>query len=404
ALLRVYAAEELHICSGVCREAMLKLTRGVDPLSPKFEHEQIEEKYRPVSCKKRGVCPICGIAYGESKGLDLYKLIMATLAKRSHWKKGDPATFHFVATMPKEISEWLGDLVDKDLRENKYISQLQQAFRDILATRVFKTHHSKIMAAVNWHYTSSSKPLDGYHIHSHWIIPNVNAGGGLLRSKAVISEAILAEVRAAWFEALCSIFQDEMMHFVIRMRSQGLFDVSNRVNVEHHFLLNDETLDRKLRHHCAYDARHPYQDLLEFAQKCEAEGWQFWNRARDLALFFSRVAKLQGKKTRRYTGDLAPGRRRKAGFDQMPKEENTWQVEQYTSYQITRYEAPKYVELRKFSFGWRYTGSKFGVSDEGVVKIPYAKTRFFDSSVLTRWFYPARPISSCKELLPNATG
>jgi hypothetical protein len=281
-----------------------------------------ETKMNMHGCNHRGTCPVCAVGYGYSKGQQQYDIMRSVLEGRDQpLAPGDVAVWSVIPTLPKEVSWHLGRQITACAWPGRTISKLANKARDLAATHLFKVRKQDIQGALNIHFTSSTNPLSGWHIHFHIMIPNVTSDGRPVTGYRELPPDRLEAFRTAWWKYVSKLFPDEMTKLAERFGSEGR---NEKLNFEIHYVKNDEALERKLRHHCLYDARHMLQDLRDYLMASDDQQRDVFSRKEAVTWFVEQSDILQSQKTRRWFGTLTPGKRTALGVFEKPSEDTDW--------------------------------------------------------------------------------
>jgi hypothetical protein len=281
-----------------------------------------ETKMHIQGCNHRDICPVCAIGYGYSKGQQQYDIMRSVLEGRDQpLAPGDVAVWSLIPTLPKEVSWALGRQISFGEWPGKIISKLVNKVRDLAAKHLFNVRRQDLQGAINIHFTSSSNPLSGWHIHFHIMIPNVTSDGRPVTGYRELPADRLDAFRRAWWMYVAKLFPDEMAKLAERFGIEGR---EEKLNFELHYVKNDALMDRKLRHHCMYDARHMLQDLRDWLMASDNPQRDVFGRDNAVTWFVEQSEVLQGQKTRRWFGGLTPGKRTALGVFEKPASESDW--------------------------------------------------------------------------------
>jgi len=275
-----------------------------------FQHREQPDRFRfrVNTCHARGRCPHCGRAYGLDQASELHSLMLAALDRRRRpLKDHDAAAWAFVVTLPRPVTDLLGELAD-DPRERKALRREIAKVVKVARGYVLKMlkldgdleDEGQLGAALNVHWWASENPLRGWHWHVHVLVPNVRRDGLELRRRALFSEKALAGGR------------DRLREMIVRAwpaAAAGRWTPNAHVR----YILADARGRRRLRHRTRYDARHPFADALKLARR-RPERVFGADRERELEALANRVEDMQSIKLRRYLGWMVPGRRKDAGL------------------------------------------------------------------------------------------
>lgn len=283
-------------------------------------------RYRFYGCNERGACPHCGVAYGLKRGREQYGVMKALLKRRRDIAEGDVLAWGVVVTVPKELSHYWGEQIDAGTLPAA-IAKVRGRANELFARHLFRVRKQDVMAICNTHFLSSKDPLAGWHIHFHFMIPNITPDARALANVGTFGAERLAAFKRDFYAYLLRTCAPAVWAWAGTLGLHPRHDadvLAARLNLETHFTTNTREGWRKLRHHCMYDARHVMADLRDRIERLEAEGKPAWEDPERFALFLRRSVFLQRCKTRNNYGYLSPGRRRELGVFEAPKPVSDW--------------------------------------------------------------------------------
>jgi len=293
------------------------------------------QRLSPYRCQARAVCPCCGRAYGQGRGLELAELVDAVLQPgRLLTVVPQVKAWHTVLSCDSRVSAYVDHLVVLDDRD-----QLRRVMRH-LTEDVHKTVRAVFgpgaAAVVAWHWWNSADPLSGrHHVHAHVTVPNVSVrldpdtGAWVpdmreLRRKGKLSSSDLLSLRSTFGAAVAShrwckalgvtaanwkqnahvrfTQQREGQGYAHRLRYDGRTSVADLLQLVtpdvlrdagqlHAGLLGEDELERAA------------VDVGEVA--CNDDGLRWWVHAAQV---------WQGVQTVRYTGWLVNSARKSLGL------------------------------------------------------------------------------------------
>jgi hypothetical protein len=230
-------------------------------------------KLRVRGCHLRGLCPVCGAAYGRERGEERFGLFHELLSP-GFLVGLEPAvkSLDFEFTLPAAISGYLDFLLlNRPDKCSKALTALSSAIRRTLE-QVLGEGLGFTVDYHFWHSKDSSfkaskqkrpydvfKPLTGPHWHAHVQLPNlrvikgrpvglVSRTGYIENINAVFPTAWANEVRKCQFVRECAADMGE--------KPSDLIPETLVINYQY---AKDWG---RVRHRSRYCARHPMQDLL----------------------------------------------------------------------------------------------------------------------------------------------
>lgn len=332
--LRPWDLRQRRWLTGVALRALVETVSG-DPIrdaqgyelecqegASVYQHREIVDAFRLQihTCKKRGRCPHCGATYGEERGAELLSLIEAALDRRHSPVKDHTAiAWGIVVTLPRAVSDMIGDLADQGIEGRKAFRKELGRVREVaqrFLVRLFNLHRDdpkELAAVVNIHPFSSKTPTRGYHWHAHLLVPNVRKDGRELRRRAVFDPEDLQAARAHLEAELATAWPD-------------LVDHGKQANFHLKWFTGSAEGRRGLRHRCRYDGRHPFADVIKLAQGERGPSQLYADQAvGQAATLFARIREIQHTKLQRYLGWLVPGRRKPVGLHRVEDDsESDW--------------------------------------------------------------------------------
>lgn len=375
-VLRLYLQEvcEIKYECETCRKWYVRKEKQLDS-------GQMSEKFVPVTCNERDLCPSCGIGYGSDKGEELYSLMEAVIMTRKQKPhNGDALLWSIVLTVPSEISAAIGEMVDRDFNISKTLTKLQSNAKKWLAEILFKTHEKELMGTACWHPFKSKNPLGGWHWHVHLMIPNLTPDGRYLSRRGEIPEHRFNDFKLKWWGLLKKLFPNEMHLWMSKWNREDYTDhISEKLNFETKFLKEGRKFKRELKHLCMYDARHPFLDLRQWTIFAEIYGWNLFNRPDDVKRFVNRAAKVQSLKTRRYFGALVPGQRKRLNISKEEKGVSEWEKDPNSWYKLTHFSDTGHLTFNRYVVGFD------GCIEQ--VNASLINTRLYASLAPVRWQY-----------------
>jgi len=279
-------------------------------------------RFKVQHCQRRDRCPADAMSYGELRGRELASVLDAAVSGRP-WAHGwelevtTPAPLHGLYTCLVDAGDVAG-VRDLDRR----LVRVMQAYAWALL-EPDRAHRSDVGLAVSLHHFHSFNDDDPegkgplwpeLYPHAHAYVPNERPGGGELRHRAMFSEAELAGARA-------------QARAVLLREFGGLADLSGlgEIDVNAHFLRNDDAVTAKLAHRSTYQALHPWFDVVKQAMARPAEVYSEEGRA-GLGAFADRAELLHRVKSQRFGGWLTPGQRRRHGLVREDGEKSPWRA------------------------------------------------------------------------------
>lgn len=173
------------------------------------------QRLTPYRCNTRSTCPMCGLAYGQTRGGELVELLDALLQPgRLVQQAPTVAAWHPVLSCDQRVSAYVAQLVDSDDRD-----QLRRVMRHLtedVHAALRAVYGAGVAGIVAWHWWHSANPLaEGMHLHAHVTVPNVSVtldpdtGRWVpdlrpLRTRGVLADHELADLRLTFGERVCS--------------------------------------------------------------------------------------------------------------------------------------------------------------------------------------------------------